>query len=154
MSRKLPALPSRVEIEPVSAGGRLRRWLRSPLGAAASEVAPDLVRLAAERVAAQRLGRRGDSHQTPPGASGVDVSEVEIDLAAPFVRRVVVRTASSWAVSPEVLQPARRRRRAGRLGLRAAMLAALAMLGLAASRRFPLSLPDGLPGTRPRDGGN
>lgn len=149
MSRNLPALPSRVEIEPVSAGGRLRRWLRSPLGAAASEVAPDLVRLAAERV-----GRRGDSHQTPPGASGVDVSEVEIDLAAPFVRRVVVRTASSWAVSPEVLQPARRRRRAGRLGLRAAMLAALAMLGLAASRRFPLSLPDGLPGTRPRDGGN
>lgn len=149
MSRNLPALPSRVEIEPVSAGGRLRRWLRSPLGAAASEVAPDLVRLAAERV-----GRRGNSHQTPPGASGVDVSEVEIDLAAPFVRRVVVRTASSWAVSPEVLQPARRRRRAGRLGLRAAMLAALAMLGLAASRRFPLSLPDGLPGTRPRDGGN
>lgn len=149
MSRNLPALPSRVEIEPVSAGGRLRRWLRSPLGAAASEVAPDLVRLAAERV-----GRRGDSHQTPPGASGVDVSEVEIDLAAPFVRRVVVRTASSWSVSPEVLQPARRRRRAGRLGLRAAMLAALAMLGLAASRRFPLSLPDGLPGTRPRDGGN
>lgn len=147
MSRNLPALPSRVEIEPVSAGGRLRRWLRSPLGAAASEVAPDLVRLAAERV-----GRRGNSHQTPPGASGVDVSEVEIDLAAPFVRRVVVRTASSWAVSPEVLQPARRRRRAGRLGLRAAMLAALAMLGLAASRRFPLSLPDGLPGTRPRDG--
>ncbi|MFO7270347.1 MAG: hypothetical protein DIU58_002760 [Sphaerobacter thermophilus] len=149
MSRNLPALPSRVEIEPVSAGGRLRRWLRSPLGAAASEVAPDLVRLAAERV-----GRRGNSHQTPPGASGVDVSEVEIDLAAPFVRRVVVRTASSWSVSPEVLQPARRRRRAGRLGLRAAMLAALAMLGLAASRRFPLSLPDGLPGTRPRDGGN
>lgn len=149
MSRNLPALPSRVEIEPVSAGGRLRRWLRSPLGAAASEVAPDLVRLAAERV-----GRRGDSHQPSPGASGVDVSEVEIDLAAPFVRRVVVRTASSWAVSPEVLQPARRRRRAGRLGLRAAMLAALAMLGLAASRRFPLSLPDGLPGTRPRDGGN
>lgn len=147
MSRNLPALPSRVEIEPVSAGGRLRRWLRSPLGAAASEVAPDLVRLAAERV-----GRRGNSHQTPPGASGVDVSEVEIDLAAPFVRRVVVRTASSWSVSPEVLQPARRRRRAGRLGLRAAMLAALAMLGLAASRRFPLSLPDGLPGTRPRDG--
>ena len=79
---------------------------------------------------------------------------MEIDLAAPFVRRVVVRTASSWSVSPEVLQPARRRRRAGRLGLRAAMLAALAMLGLAASRRFPLSLPDGLPGTRPRDGGN
>ncbi|ACZ37501.1 hypothetical protein [Sphaerobacter thermophilus] len=149
MSRNLPALPSRVEIEPVSAGGRLRRWLRSPLGAAASEVAPDLVRLAAERV-----GRRGNSHQTPPGASGVDVSEVEIDLAAPFVRRVVVRTASSWSVSPEVLQPSRRRRRAGRLGLRAAMLAALAMLGLAASRRFPLSLPDGLPGTRPRDGGN
>lgn len=149
MSRNLPALPSRVEIEPVSAGGRLRRWLRSPLGAAASEVAPDLVRLAAERV-----GRRGDSHQPSPGASGVDVSEVEIDLAAPFVRRVVVRTASSWSVSPEVLQPARRRRRAGRLGLRAAMLAALAMLGLAASRRFPLSLPDGLPGTRPRDGGN
>lgn len=149
MSRNLPALPSRVEIEPVSAGGRLRRWLRSPLGAAASEVAPDLVRLAAERV-----GRRGDSHQPSPGASGVDVSEVEIDLAAPFVRRVVVRTASSWSVSPEVLQPSRRRRRAGRLGLRAAMLAALAMLGLAASRRFPLSLPDGLPGTRPRDGGN
>lgn len=152
MSRDLPALPSRVEIEPVSAGARLRRWLRSPLAAAASEVAPDLVRLAAERVAAPRVGRRGDAHQPLPGASGVEVSEVEIDLAAPFVRRVVVRSASSWSVSPDVLQPSRRRRRAGRLGLGAASIAGLAMLGLVASRRFPLSLPDGLPGTRPRDG--
>lgn len=150
MSRNLPALPS--EIEPARAGGRLRRWLGSPLGTAVSEVAPDLVRLAAGRAVAPRARRSADPEQPPAGASGINMSEVEIDLAAPFVRRVVVRSASAWSVSPEMLPPRRRRRWPGRLGLGAASAAGLVMLGFAAARRLPLGLPDGLPVRRQDNG--
>ncbi|MDI3342056.1 MAG: hypothetical protein QJR03_16160 [Sphaerobacter sp.] len=149
MSRDLPAVPSRVEIVPAG-GGRLRRWLRSPLGQAAADVAPDLLRLAGRAVASERQRQAAPDHP-PAGATGVNVSEVEIDVSAPFVRRVVVRSASAWSVPPELLQPAPRRRRTGRLGLGAASLAGLAMLGLVVSRRLPLGLPSGLPGLSPRD---
>lgn len=140
MNERLPALPAQVEIEPRRSRPQLRRWLGSPLGAAAAELAPDLLRMVGRSVV-PLAERRAEAERPQAGANGVTVSEVEIDLAAPFVRRVVVRTAQSWSVSPEVLQAPRRKRRRSRIGLGAVSVAGLAMLGYAASRRLPLALP-------------
>ncbi|MBX6341536.1 MAG: hypothetical protein IRY97_03685, partial [Thermomicrobiaceae bacterium] len=77
------------------------------------------------------------------GASGLTVSEVEIESTSPTIRRVVLRTASAWSLSPEALrpEPPRPSRRIARRSARAAGIAGLALLGLAAARRAPLSLP-------------
>ncbi|HUZ00122.1 MAG TPA: hypothetical protein VMU89_07205 [Thermomicrobiaceae bacterium] len=145
MSGNLPALPSRVEIEasrraPRSGRG-LTRWLRSPLGAAAAGLAPELLKVAGQALQT-RAAARPLADLPPSGANGLTVSEVEIDVATPFVRRVVVRTASAWSVAPEVILASQRpRRRAGRLGFGAAGLAGLAVLGIAAARRGPVVFP-------------
>ena len=145
MSGNLPALPTRVEVEPSRRGPRtgrgVARWLRSPVGAAATNLAPELLRVAGQAVQA-RGAARPLADLPPSGANGLTMSEVEIDVAVPFVRRVVVRTASAWSVAPEVILAGRRpRRRAGRLGFGAAGLAGLAMLGIAAARRGPAVFP-------------
>lgn len=144
MSRNLPALPVPAEIEPEQArrsarsSGGMRRWLRSPIAAALAEVTPDLLRAAGQ--AAQSRNETGNARSLanlpPAGANGLSVSEVEIAMSAPFVRRVVVRTATAWSIAPEVLLAEKsRKRRAGRYGIGAAGVAGLAMLGLAAVRR-------------------
>lgn len=119
---------------------RLRGWLTSPIGRAVSEVLPDVVRM---------IGRRGPSesrslasHILPSrdGANGMSISEVEVDVDAPFIRRVVIRTASSWSVAPDVIKAEQRRRR-GRYGLSAVTVGLLGLAGFVFARRNGISLP-------------
>jgi hypothetical protein len=151
MSRQLPAVSVPAEVIPGRPRGSLigraitRSWTRSPFTDAVVDAAPDLLRLAG------RVARSSAPAQPPvglpsAGANGLSVSEVEIDVASPLVRRIVVRTTNAWSVSSDVALAQRRRRPAGRLGLGALSLASLALLGLAAARRgpLPLSLPDRL----------
>ena len=65
------------------------------------------------------------------------VSEVEIDVATPFIRRVTVRSSSAWSLAPEVILERRGRRWGGRLGMGAAGLAVRA-------RRSQITLPAAL----------
>ena len=141
MSRNLPSIPERRTAVPmpVSEPGRVRRWLRSPLGTAVVDAAPDLLR------ATGRAVRSRDIAELPStGANGMTVSEVEIDVATPFIRRVTVRSSSAWSLAPEVILERRGRRWGGRLGMGAAGLAGLALLGLAAVRRSPLAIGERL----------
>lgn len=151
MSRNLPALPARAEPAPVQtekpvvSSGRLRRWLGSPVAGAAAEVAPDVLRAIGRAI--QSRPESSTPVQLPAnGASGLTVSEVEISVSSPLVRRVVVRTTSAWSISPDVLEDERRRKRRGRLGAGAMGIAGIALLGLVATRRSPLNLPG-----RPRE---
>ena len=141
MGRNLPAIPARVEVEPVRRAARptrgVGRWWRSPLGAAASDLAPELLRVAGQALQSRGASRPPLANLPPSGANGLTVSEVEIDLATPLVRRVVVRTASAWSVAPEVILAGQRPRSRARLGFGAAGVAGLAMLGVAAARRGP-----------------
>lgn len=151
MSRNLPALPARAELETRQSaraplpGRRFRRWLGSPVAGAAADVAPDVLRV---------IGRAIQSRPEPStpiqfpgnGANGLTVSEVEISLSSPLVRRIVVRTASAWSLGADVVKDERRRKRRGRIGASAMGIVGLALLGLAASRRTSLSLP-----RRPRE---
>lgn len=145
MSRNLPALPAKAELQPgqsekPASGGRLRRWLGSPVAGAAAEVAPDVLRVIGRAI--QSRPESSAPIQLPAsGASGLTVSEVEISVSSPLVRRVVVRTTSAWSISPDVLKDERRRKRRGRLGAGAMGIAGIALLGLAATRRSSLSLP-------------
>jgi hypothetical protein len=118
----------------VNGSGEIDRrpsWFTSPIARAALNLAPEVLKL---------LGRRPQLRETRlvpgafTGATGVTLSEVEMDLRIPFVRRVVVRRASSWAVAPEVLlaQPAPRR---SRLGVGILSVAAVAIAGVFAVRR-------------------
>lgn len=141
MSERLPVVPVRAEMQPVRrSSGSLRRWLRSPLADALVDAAPEILRLTGR--AARPAPLSGPAPGLPPsGANGLTVSEIEIDVASPFVRRVVVRSTNAWSVSPEVALG--KRRRGGLLGLGAAGLAGLTLVGLAA-RRSPLALPSRL----------
>lgn len=150
MGRQLPAVPATVEVvpDPAHARSRLigkastRNWLRSPLASAVVDATPDLMRLASR--AARSVAPASPVHGLPSsGANGMTVSEVEIDVASPFIRRIVVRSTNAWSVAPEVaLAGTRRRSLSGRLGIGAVSVASIALLGLAAIRRGPLALPD------------
>lgn len=138
---------------------RVRDWLTSPIGRAVTDVLPDVVRL---------IGRRGTtseprsiaSHIIPSsdGATGMSISEVEVDVDAPFIRRVVIRSASSWSIAPDVLKGEQRRRR-GRFGLSALTVGVLGVAGVVFARRNGISLPgqfrmpSALPGVRSQPNG-
>lgn len=104
MSRQLP-IPLRNE----SAGRSLavpeqRATTQSPLVRLAIALAPDILR-AAEQVVLQRAATPARSEPARQTHShSVQISEVEVDTSLPFVRRVTVRSASSWTSSP-VEQP-------------------------------------------------
>lgn len=159
MSRQLPVPRSAIELEVEERSrrapqrsdddrtvGRLApSWLRSPLGSALSDLAPDLVRLAG-RLVSRRLQRRDTEVANPSqvepgsGATGLTLSEVEINLSAPLIRRIVVRSATAWSVAPDLLtsesEPVGSRNRVRKLGIRIAGLAGLATVVLAARRRL------------------
>lgn len=158
MSQRLPALWSRPTVEPepirprAARGGVVRRWVASPLGQALADVAPDLLRFAG-RTMQNRSGARLDQMPGLPssGANGMTVSEVEIDVASPLVRRVTVRTTNAWSIAPEVALARERRGRGGRIGLGALSVAGLAVLGLAVARRSPMALPSRIRSVSGRD---
>jgi hypothetical protein len=136
MSEYLPARANSADQRPVVVSGpagleRARSWLSSPMGQAALDLVPDVVRWIGRRP----HGTVGSVPYLPSsGANGVTVSEVEMDLRVPFVRRVVIRSASSWSIAPEILLAERRQRR-GRLGVSLLSIAALAVAGVVAARK-------------------
>ena len=151
MSRNLPALPAKAGLKPdqsgkpMPSGGRFRRWLGSPVADAAADVAPDLLRVIGRAI--QSRPESSSPVQLPVnGASGLTVSEIEISISSPLVRRIVVRTTSAWSISPDLVKEDRRRKHRGRIGAGAMGIAGLALLGLAATRRSSLGLPG-----RPRE---
>lgn len=130
---------------------RLRDWLYSPVGRAVADVLPDVLRWASRRQPVE--SRPITSHFIPSsdGASGTTVSEVEVDIDAPFIRRVIIRSASTWSVAPEVILAERRRRR-GRFGLSALTVGLLGIAGVVFARKSGMSLPAGvsIPSSLPR----
>jgi len=142
MGKQLPAIPVQVELEPTrriapSAQRGARRWLRSPVADALVDAVPDLLRLTRRAI---RPAAGGGEFLPPSGANGMTMQEVEIEVASPLVRRIVVRSTNAWSLSPEVAL-ASRNRRSGRIGIGAASVAGLLLIGAAAARRASLSLP-------------
>lgn len=134
--------PEVIVVEPRSTQASTSRSV-APLAKLALDLAPDLLR-AFERSRAQRA----DSIDIPAArpasdrrglTSGVQLSEVELDMRVPFVRRVTVRRATAWTtdlpIAPTVTPPQRtsRFRRVGVVSLGGAV--ALAALGLVARGR-------------------
>ena len=144
MGRQLPAVPVHAEVE---TGRRpafsSRGWVRSPIADAVIELLPDLLHLTRRSL----RSANGVSASLPAsGANGMSVQEVEIDVASPLVRRIVVRSTNSWSLSPEVALG--RRRRGGRIGIGAVSVVSVLLIGAAAARRVALPLPG-----RPRGNG-
>lgn len=155
-ARHISSTPGTTEVRPSPNGSsRLRDWLYSPVGRAVADVLPDVLRLASRRQSADQHSIASRVLPSSDGANGMTVSEVEVDIDAPFIRRVIIRSASSWSVAPEVIESEKRSRR-GRIGLRALTVGALGVAGFIFARRSgfslplpaSLSLPDGLSRTR------
>lgn len=112
----------------------------SPLVRLAIALTPDALR-AAERLVTRRATRQYPQQEhtgrmTP--SRSIQLSEVEIDLDMPFVRRIIVRNATAWSTFPAAAPPARSGlRRAGRV---IGMSGALALVAGVMLRRM---LPDG-----------
>lgn len=153
MSRNLPVpvppeRPEVVVLDPPRAVTTLGPRPLGTLARLAVHLTPDIIQ-AVERAVAQRRPT------TPPAQQPVDLrvytdaiqySEIEYDTRVPFVRKVTVRTATSWTSSAPAMAPAEERGNAGVrwvgvLGAGGAV--ALAALGMLANRR-------GLPHPRPR----
>jgi hypothetical protein len=142
MGKQLPAIPTHVEIEPsrrmlATHPRATRGWLRSPVADALVDLMPDLLRLTRQAI---RPAQPNADLLPTSGANGMTVQEIEIDVASPLVRRIVVRSTNAWSLSPDVAL-AGRQRRGGRLGLGAASVAGLLLLGAAAARRASLPFP-------------
>lgn len=102
MSRQLP-VPARNEgNERALTVQRQQGIASSPLARLAISMAPDLLR-AAEQIIVKRAERPSQQHPAH-GMQGqsVQLSEVEIDTSIPFVRRVTLRSATSWTTFPAI----------------------------------------------------
>jgi hypothetical protein len=128
MGRQLPAL--------VQDKRQIARAADAPSTVArvVAAVAPDVIRLA-ERAASERLTRRR-AQEAPASANyteAIHLSEVEIDIAMPFVRRVTMRNRTAWQNSPVEVAPAEpaERRAGGRLR-KAGLLGASGMIAVVA----------------------
>lgn len=89
----------------------------SPLVRLAIAFTPDALR-AADRILVRRAERQSPQQradQTLPSRS-IQLSEVEVDFAMPFVRRVTIRNATAWSTFPIEAPPSRSGlRKAGRV---------------------------------------
>jgi hypothetical protein len=115
----------------------------APLARLALDLAPDLLRVMdrsrAEKPETLAVPVARNTTDRRALTSAVHLSEVDLDLRIPLVRRVTVRKATAWTtdwpVDPAPERPNRPRRRlAGVVGLGSAV--ALAAVGLVASRRI------------------
>ena len=111
-------------------------------------VAPDVIR-AAERIATQRLQARDWAPAVsamPNHTEAVHLSEVEVDISVPFVRRITMRKMTAWQNGPaeQVVIPAPKRSRS-RIGRKIGLIGASSLLalgvGILARRVGPLSSP-------------
>lgn len=111
----------------------------SPLVRLAVALTPDVLR-AAERVVTRRAERQYPQQHAGqmPASRSVQLSEVEIDLATPFVRRVTIRNATAWSTFPVEVPPGRSGLR--RVGRAIGMSGALALVAGVMVRRM---MPDG-----------
>jgi hypothetical protein len=124
-----------------SRGSLLREWIGSPVGRAIAESLPDVIRMASRSRPPE--SRPLTSHILPSsdGASGVSLSEVEVDMDLPFVHRVTIRSASSWSIAPDILKEEQQKRKRGRWKLRALAAGVLGVAGFVLARRNGVSLP-------------
>ena len=138
MSQRLPVplgsgraeRPEVVVLTPGGApAGRSNALLRLAL-----QMAPDVLR-ALDRRATQPRAIAPAATRPRNLVQGLSMSEVEVNVSIPLVRRVVVRKATAWAAEMPAIAPAPARggrlRRAGMLGAGAF---AAATIGLLANR--------------------
>lgn len=96
MARQLPALvPDQRSLSRIEESN-------SAVSKLLAAIAPDLVR-AAERLATQRIQRRDTRRSAgivPDRSEAVHLSEVEIDVSVPFVRRITMRNMTAWQTGP------------------------------------------------------
>ncbi|HMM42950.1 MAG TPA: hypothetical protein PKA95_13705 [Thermomicrobiales bacterium] len=106
----------------------------NPLLRLALQMAPDVLR-ALDR-SRSRAGQIAPVVTTPRNlVHGLSMSEVELDIRIPLVRRVVVRKATAWAADlPVVAPPPARGGRLRRAGMLGAGAFAAATIGLLANR--------------------
>jgi hypothetical protein len=129
MSRQLPVLipdrrPAARAVETPSTVARV-----------IAAVAPDVIRLA-ERAATQRLAQRQRLHEPaarmPDHTEAIHVSEVEIDVAMPFVRRITMRNMTAWQNGPAPVEVVLPERRSGSKLGKAGLLGASGVIALVA----------------------
>ena len=121
MSRQLPVLAR--DQRSIARVGRSQ----SHVGRVLAALAPDILRIA-ERVATQRLEARrnriAEPVATPNQSESFHLSEVEIDVAVPFVRRITMRNLTAWqndaptdAIDPQQPKGSGVGRKLGMLGI-------------------------------------
>lgn len=147
MSQQLPAplgagRAERPEVVVLAPGaepaGRSNALLRLAL-----QMAPDVLRALERSRSRPRSGQIAPVVTTPRNlVHGLTMSEVELDVRIPLVRRVVVRKATAWAADLPVTPPAPARRgRLRRAGMFGAGAFAAATIGLLANRASGLVGP-------------
>lgn len=147
MSDRLPVASTRSTPDRISPDQQpgllsgLSEWVGSPVGRAVAQALPDVLRMA--RRPEPNDSRSFVSHILPSsdGASGVTLSEVDVDLNVPFIRRLTIRSASSWSVAPSVILADQRKRRRARWKLRALAAGAISIAAVVLARRSGLTLP-------------
>ncbi len=147
MSRNLPAMRSNDMPDQISTGtenGRLSglsTWLGSPIGRAVAQALPDVLRMANRNRLPEPRPLVSQILPSTDGASGVTLSEVEVDIDVPFIRRVTIRSASSWSIAPDVLKAQLRQDRRSRWKLRALAAGAIGVASVVLARRSGVTLP-------------
>ncbi|MEZ4524066.1 MAG: hypothetical protein R3A46_20905 [Thermomicrobiales bacterium] len=144
MARQLPAIiPSQRSLSRVEG-------TTSTVSRVLAAVAPDLIR-AAERLATNRKRTREQAitnQPLPEHTEAIHVSEVEIDIAMPFVRKVTMRNMTAWQNGPAVAPQEAKSSRSGlgigrKIGLIGASSVIALCLGVIARRISPFSDQDG-----------
>jgi hypothetical protein len=122
----------------------------STLARLAIAAAPELLRVA-DRMASPRAQQRRVEPVPAPGpprVESIQLSEVEIDFSVPFVRRVTMRNASAWSITPlaaavaqavveaETERSSGRLRKAGLVGITGAAALAAGLLAHYADQRI------------------
>jgi hypothetical protein len=147
MRENLPVLRSESTPELIRERGQsgmvssLSSWIGSPVGRAIAQVLPDVIRMANRSKPAESRPLVSQILPSSDGASGLTLSEVEVDLDVPFIHRVTIRSASSWSVAPDVLLAERQKEKRGRWKLRALAAGALGVAGVILARKNGVSLP-------------
>ncbi|MFW6075220.1 MAG: hypothetical protein ACOC9Y_06475 [Chloroflexota bacterium] len=128
-------------------GGLIPRSMpsRSSLSQFALALAPDILRVA-ERLASNRSQNRAIQKELPvqrDSVQGIHLSEVEIDMSVPFVRKITMRNATAWSRSPYLSAlpppPSPKRGRLRRIGILGASSALAIVAGIVTRRVGPLA---------------
>jgi len=124
---KRPAPPAKIEPAELVPSRPTSSSQQSTLARIAIAAAPEILRVA-EQLAQQRTQQRKvEATPSAPSARTVEsiqLSEVVIDFTVPFVRKITMRNASAWSVTPpagapllSVVLPDKRGTRMKRVGL-------------------------------------